>query len=51
MGGDYGQILNVEASTDLISWESVIIIVATGAPVTICDPGAAGLDRRFYRIR
>jgi hypothetical protein len=51
MGGSYGQVHQVDASTDLISWERVVTFMATGAPVTICDIKAAGLDRCFYRIQ
>ena len=42
----------VEASSDLAAWDTVATNPgAVGSPVTVSDPGSAGMARRFLRLR
>jgi hypothetical protein len=40
----------VEYSTNLINWNSVLTISGNGLPTTFIDPNTAGSSQRFYRI-
>jgi hypothetical protein len=42
--------VNVQASADLKNWTTVQTATLTGASVTVTDPGAASLPKRFYRL-
>jgi uncharacterized delta-60 repeat protein len=41
----------LDASQDLINWTPLGTNTAVGVMLEFTDPGAAGLDRRFYRVR
>jgi uncharacterized delta-60 repeat protein len=41
----------LDASDDLINWTPLSTNTAVGVTLEFTDPGAAGLDRRFYRVR
>ncbi len=46
-----GQVVVIEASTDLVSWTPIQTNLATGAIVLFTDPQSQLFARRFYRAR
>lgn len=41
----------LEASTNLVDWDSILAFTATNSPVTLVDTSAHDLPQRFYRLR
>ena len=41
----------LEASTNLVDWETITGWIASNAPVQVVDPQAPNFSRRFYRTR
>jgi hypothetical protein len=48
--GSAGQPYTLQASSNLMSWASVLTFVCTNSPTYVVDPGAKYLGRRFYRV-
>ncbi len=48
--GMAGQSFVLQASTNLVTWETLLIDTLQGDDLEVIDPGAAGMDRRFYRV-
>ena len=46
-----GQSYEVEASTNLRDWESLMKFSASGTNVMISDPASIELPQRFYRLK
>jgi uncharacterized lipoprotein YddW (UPF0748 family) len=49
LGGNVGQRLRVESSTNLTSWVSLGVVTLTNSMATYLDPSGATSGRRFYR--
>jgi hypothetical protein len=45
------EFLEIEASTDLQSWESVIVLTDDGREAWVQDDGAIPAPQRFYRAK
>jgi len=48
--GAVGQGVSVYCSPDLETWSLLETVMNTSGTVTITDPEAASLDRRFYKL-
>lgn len=48
--GTAGQSLVLQTSTNLVTWATVLIDTLQGEDLEVIDRGAAGIDRRFFRI-
>ena len=48
--GNLGQAYMLQASTNLIDWETVLTFTCTNSPMVVVDPDAGNHQRRFYRI-
>jgi uncharacterized lipoprotein YddW (UPF0748 family) len=49
LGGNVGQRLRVEGSTNLTSWDSLGVVTLTNAVATYLDPASTTSGPRFYR--
>jgi len=45
-----GQSYEIQASTNLVNWQTLSSLMATNAPVFFTDPSFANYPRRFYRV-
>jgi hypothetical protein len=48
--GNLGQTYLLQASTNLMDWETVLTFPCTNSPMVVADPDAGNHQRRFYRI-
>jgi hypothetical protein len=48
--GNLGQAYMLQASTNLIDWETVLTFTCTNSPMVVVDPDVGNHQRRFYRI-
>jgi len=51
LNGIVGQIVAVEASTNLLVWRALLTNTMTGSPFYFKDTNTASYPRRFYRLR
>jgi uncharacterized protein YjdB len=51
LSGPAGTPCLVEASTDLVNWESVATVTLPNEPIRLLDPAANMSPARFYRVR
>ncbi|HXG48712.1 MAG TPA: immunoglobulin domain-containing protein [Methylomirabilota bacterium] len=51
VNGPNGAPLAVEATRDFRQWDMLVVVTNRGAPLIFRDPGMAGTDRRYYRVR
>ena len=49
LDGEFDRWYEVQASTDLFSWENLATMPATNTGVDLSDTSSAGFNRRFYR--
>jgi hypothetical protein len=49
LSGIAGLSYTVQASTNLVDWVPILSLVSTNGTITVVDPAAAALNRRFYR--
>lgn len=50
LSGPAGEHCDVQASADLVHWETVTTIILGAEPVQVSDPGAPSHASRFYRL-
>ncbi|MCX6912777.1 MAG: hypothetical protein NT167_07000, partial [Verrucomicrobia bacterium] len=49
LDGEFDHWYEVQASTDLFSWQNLATMPAPNLVVDFGDPGSTGFNRRFYR--
>ena len=50
VNGNLGQTYMLQASTNLMDWETVLTFTCTNSPMVVVDPDAGSYPHRFYRI-
>jgi hypothetical protein len=47
--GELGYSYNIDASTDLVNWENLGVLVSTNGTVSFTDSASTNYTQRFYR--
>jgi len=51
VGGQAGKVYEIEATTDLVHWETLAAVTNLNGTVEYLDASAATLTNRFYRVK